>query len=635
MRPLYRSVRPYILPALSYGCVVGIAIAVIPWTGLPAGLGVLSVLLTALLGIFLAMLYIGSAREGRIVGTVGAWGLGLAGLFSFSALMQHSWGAFLGVDVEHGSIVSFLALGTAAVIGALAFSSPNIRKNFLSVIALSGLCTGLGYFLAAHPSLDLVRGTDWFSIYLLAGLSAIAFSALSARATRRAEFALLAACLSIAIMLTFGAADQYVPLLVACSGLLALWWGRRETSNTLKTRVLVMFFVIVALLNVFGLGRSFASAFPSSEDKEYRPSVALSLRTVSLAYAADGFAFLIGDGHGAFGRAWDANRAQPVNESPLWDEEFSVGAALIYSLLIGSGALAVIVASTLSIALSVRLFSVARQRHHQLSAEMSAAAATSLFLLVTAFLHIPSLPMMLLTFMLIAFGSAALLKEANAERMTIPLGRRYDIAVILVLCGLFGVLLLSALVRGHTLMRYLAALRADRTRVESLLSVEGPLYKALQIDAMPEGAAALSRVRQHAAQLRIESTEPSSEQVQQELRILVENAEAAAETAVNGDAQDFRYRIDLGSAFSLGYRALDDRSRLEQAEKFYRDAQDLAPRHPLPYLLRAKVLRILGREEEAITDASAALRLKSNYADAWSFLASSTAPSMRLPNGEN
>lgn len=534
------------------------------------------------------------------------------------------------------SFALFRTLRTARMLTTVVFWSLIAAALFQLVSILFGTAA-IPFPTFADRSVNLIG--KWNDLGLLAALLALLLLARVELGQASKLWRIASGVGGLALVALLGLVNfslAWALLLAGCAalGILALLRQRAEhraehaAAPASLTRMLPWYsiagivFAVVFLLYGTSINTSLTSLFPVSS-LEVRPGLESTLQVITKARQGSIRSTMLGTGPNTFGAAWLANKPAEVNQTPFWNLDFNVGYSTLATAF-GSvgflGALAWLLPLLLLVVALVRAV-----RLNILSREERQAATllglTSLFLLATIALYVPSQNIVLLAFALSGAAFGFLWRQGRpAEDESRPASMLEGIRIIV----LAGALLVFAVVSGFVAARRMVAQAYTGAGLYAL--TQGKVDDALAYAAKSEGVertADALRLQTDAGAQKLaqiaQNKSLSPEQARTAFTAQVQSTIPAGQEAIKASPLDYRSYFSLGRVYDL-LASLKVDGAYQSAQVAYAAATTRNPSSPVIPLAMARLEATHGNAQGTQAAITKALQLKPDYTDAILFV---------------
>lgn len=638
-----------------YGLLAGIVLAlvlVIPTAWFPFQLSKVAVFSVALLVSTVLYVIGGGAKE--LIRTHGFYAALLVGLLPLSYLVSTLFAAerstaITGFSVESDTVLFVLLAAVAYVMSFTLFRTLRTVR-MLSVVVFWSLIaatvfqlvsiifgsTAIPFQTFADRSVNLVG--KWNDLGLLATLLLILlFTRIELVQTTnlwRVGVAIGGVLLVILLgLVNFPLAWMLLLVGSAIIAILALLRQRAdqrsENSFPLSVSAMMPWYPIagaavsvIFLLYGSSINTGLTSIFPVSS-LEVRPGLEATLSVVDAARQDSFRTMLLGTGPNSFGSAWLAFKPGEVNRTPFWNLDFNVGystLATAYGSVGILGALAWLIPLLLLLVAAIRV-----ARLNVLSREEKLTASTvglsSLFLLATIVLYVPSQNLILLAFILsgAAFGFLWRQGRASEEETSAP-SVVQGVGVLV----LAGVLLVVVVLSSFITTRRFVAQAYTGAGFYALASgdTEGALANASRSQKIERTADGL-RLQTDAGAQKLASiaqnTTLSPEDARNQFTAEVQNTIPAGQAAILAAPADYRSYYSLARVYDF-LASLKVDGAYQSAQTAYTAAAQRNPTSPTIPLAAARLEAAQGNAQGTQDNLTKALTLKPDYTDAILFV---------------
>jgi len=358
---------------------------------------------------------------------------------------------------------------------------------------------------------------------------------------------------------------------------------------------------------------------------EVRPSFSA---TLDISRAVLGDNLLLGSGPGTFAESWFLYKPQEINTTVFWNTPFISGVGFILTQIANVGLVGTMVWLAfffLLALLMLRAFGHLPEERWGRFALISTLLAT-LFLWVANFLYVPSMVMLVLTFVLTALFVASCRASGVVSEREIIFSKNSAmnfLAVIAVVgIGIWSVVFtFNVLQRTVSAYHFQQALVLSNTEGVSVEDISSSLVKAMKLVPQDIYYSAFSQLSIARAESVLNATEGTQEENLAKFQEALTNSVTAAETATKLDPKNFRNWISLGSIYSsLVPAPFSVEGAHDKAEEAFKKAEALNPQSPEIPLLFARLELNNVNIDGARTYINKSIALKEDYADAYFLL---------------
>ena len=382
-------------------------------------------------------------------------------------------------------------------------------------------------------------------------------------------------------------------------------------------------FIASVVFAIFGA--RVQSSLPNSfivQSPEVRPSWQGTL-AVGEKVLANPEALVFGAGPNTFTREWALYKPASINATPFWNSDFHAGVASLPTFLITVGFLGV-AAWLIFIGVFVWVLTRAFLRRAQstpVSKVAEALAFGSIFLLAFFALYVPGPALSALTFFSVGLFAAEMSASGRPRNFTLPIlgsGTKEIAGTVALALGILAILwACSASVRitlaealiNESVIVYGSS--QDMTRSGALINDALWFYSG-------DGRAHRAAVELGLLELQQLSvaSDPKNDAAKVQLQSALATTIQQGLSAVSIDNADYQNWLELASL----YRQLAGAQvpeALDNARSAYRQAQIANPTSPLPFYGLAQLDIISNDSAAALSDLSAAVKLKADFAPAY------------------
>ena len=393
---------------------------------------------------------------------------------------------------------------------------------------------------------------------------------------------------------------------------------------------------LVSILFLFfgsSLNTGLTGIFPVSS-LEVRPSYASTLGIIDAARAGSFERMIVGTGPNTFGQEWLLHKPAEVNSSAFWSLDFNVGFSTFITALgtVGLlGILAWLVPLLLVLAGLVRAL-----RTNVLNREDKIVAATlgitSLFLLSSIILYVPSQNIILLAFVLAGATFGFLWRQGQVAAGEHAPTRLSALAVIVAIAV---VVVLSVYAGVATSRRLIAeAYTGAGTQALSSGNVTDALSDASAAQNVDTNGDALrlslSAYSKQIQQIAASTSTPAAD-LQKQFSTAVQAAISSGQMAEKLNPQDYRPTLALAQVYDF-LSSLSVQGAPQTALTVYQQAEAEDPTNPAIPLAMARLAATQGSQSITTTFLTKALTLKPNYTDAILLVVQLDVANKDIPN---
>ncbi len=554
--------------------------------------------------------------------------------------------SLIGFGFERDTALAMFVFGSALAVVALTTKKVahfiRLQKAALAAFALLAIFQITRVTIGADVVLPTLFSSDptatvlgsWNDLAVFSGLVVImALSGLalfSARVIRAGLYITLAIALFLLVLVNLTAV--WITLAIATLMLMIYIFSDASydsNDGTFKMhipwqRLLPSAFVILLSIIFLASGSALGQRISETFNIAYvdvRPSWE---GTMNIGAGALQEHLLFGVGPNAFERAWIDHKPISVNETNFWSTDFSFGIGLVPTAFITGGIL-VGVFWLLFFGAFVYLGSRMLAKRSTAPAHMY-LIASSLFgagyLWVLTVVYVPHIVMLAYAFMLTGVVIAVAYSAGVVTQREIRAQHSYTSGLVLT-----GTIVLLMVVSVGAIV-----VQAERLRTNVILSLavavanEGDLERA----SIMTDSASLFGSDVRAAQLKtniefarfsalLNEENENTQELQTQLEAALSRVVAAAQSAVTANDTDYQNWLLLGDVYA-SLVSLEIDGAMESAQQAYEQAQQRNPNTPLAIMRLARLAFATEDLTAARAYAEDALKLKSNYTDAYYLL---------------
>jgi tetratricopeptide (TPR) repeat protein len=402
--------------------------------------------------------------------------------------------------------------------------------------------------------------------------------------------------------------------------------SNKKTIRRVPTASLVVLIIsIIFTIGFLPLQSMISSFFKLDSSYEARllwqPTAALSWSTVShLPWYRSAFGY----GPNEFAYKWMLDKPLGINNTTLWDTEFTQGVGFVPSTVVtvgGLGFIAWIVFIVLFLLIGFK--TIFKRFKDPFSHYLTISSfLVSLYLWIAAIIYTPSIVTFVLTFFFTGLYFASLFREGVFKEKEIIFDKSKGKSFVFIMSLILG--LIFFLFWAYQIgIRVVASVYANKASIA--LSQAKNLDDVEKAKVYLESAAtlvhddsyyqSLARISLAEANSMLQDTTTPPDTLKSKLKDVYSQALAAANNAVILDPTSFDNLVTLGNVFEIVVPLGVDKS-YENAKIAYQAAGKLNPKSPLiPYLLAQ--LEVDNKNLNAAkTEIGTALQLKQYYLDA-------------------
>ncbi len=646
-----------------YAFLAGIVLAlvlVIPTAWFPFQLAKVAVF--ALFALAAVVLFVCGRGMREVVSARGLFGVLLVALLPLAYLISAYFSidrsvAFTGFGVESDTVLFVVLLFLTFAIAFALFRTLRTVRTLLSVVFWSLIAAVIFQFVSivfgsaaiplatfADRSVNLIG--KWNDLGIIGGLLAMLLLVRVELQTVSNAWRIVVGLVLAALALLLGIINFSLvwglvlgfAVVISIVHLLMQRGGEGTVFSHLAKR-LPWFAIASALVSIlflfFGasLNTNLTNLFPVSS-LEVRPSYSSTLTIIDAARAGSLGRTLVGTGPNTFGQEWLLHKPAEVNQSAFWSLDFNVGFSALVTALgtVGLlGALMWLIPILLILAALVRVvrLGVLTREDNIVAATLS---VTSLFLLSTIFLYVPSQNIIILAFALAGATFGFLWRQGQSaalpEEDTTRFGMYSTLAAIIVVVVL-------AAYAGVATNRRLIAEAYTGYGTEQLSN--GDASGALQSGAFaqtvdPNGDTLRLLVSAYSTQLQtIAASTSTSPDLQKQFTTTVQSAITASQQAEKLNPADYRPTLLLAQIYDF-LSTLKVQAAAQTALNTYQQAAAEDPTNPTIPLDIARLAANQGNQQITTTFLTQALTLKPNYTDAILLVVQLDVANKDIPN---
>jgi tetratricopeptide (TPR) repeat protein len=392
------------------------------------------------------------------------------------------------------------------------------------------------------------------------------------------------------------------------------------------TASLIVFIISVLMTLAMSPIASFTSNHFKISEIDARPSWG---STALIAKGSLAQKPIVGAGPNEFVYEWLLHKPVVINNTDLWETDFNNGVGYVPSSIVETGVLGFLawlafLGCFVWFGVKV-LFSKNKDpfSHYLILSSFLVAS----FLWLIHILYMPSIVTLALAFIWTGLFLGSMLEAGKIkEKMyALPENRSANFVATLVLV----LILLAAVSWGYVITRKtIAASYAaessivfDASKAASISKSESDMVAAIGLDNQSDYHRDLAQIELARIQLLTANQSSLSQQdFQSEFQQIFSNAYGQAQAAEALDPSDYQNSVMLGTVAET-LVPFNTAGAYDNADKAYLAAQKLNPNNPLIDLLIARLDQQNKDNKDAETYVQSALKLKSNYTDAYYLLA--------------
>jgi tetratricopeptide (TPR) repeat protein len=389
--------------------------------------------------------------------------------------------------------------------------------------------------------------------------------------------------------------------------------------------VVALLFTINPVISSTGsIGTVVSGAF-NVQNTDVRPSFSTTLSVAKDTIAKKA---ILGSGPNTFARDWFLYKPTTINTTVFWNTPFQFGTGFIPTQIAETGIL-----GTLSWILFLVLFLmlgwkslVKAPEDKAMKFAVTSSFVGALFLWISAIFYVPSIVILVLTFVLTGLfvASAKVLgivstKEFEFSNRVVTNFAAVLVSIVLVI-GAVSIGFVSYQ-RTLSVVHFENALAYSNTPNTPVDKIESELTKAINLSPADTYYNALYQLSFARAQAVAQSTTGTAEANRQAFQTAISNSIAAAQSATTVSPANYQNWIVLGSIYeSLVPAPLSVAGSFEASKAAYLEAQKRNPESPEPLLLMARLEYDNKNVDGARELIKQALVKKQDYADAYFLL---------------
>lgn len=551
--------------------------------------------------------------------------------------------SLLGNGFEIGTFVSILILYLIFVLSAVHFQTEKRFWYFGLILFLSlsltlifqiiNLVVGIENIfpslLKGIPSNNLVG--NWNDFALFAGL-AVLFSLCTIELLKIKKIYSILIYFLLIISLYF-LAIIHVPSLWLLVGLLALIIlvynlavnksspNRLEVGNKFKFPYISLVVIITAIIFLVGGMRLNEFIVSKTDIKNYdiRPSITATNHITLNALKQNMF---LGTGPNTFTIDWALWRSPDINQTIFWNVDFVNGYSLLLTFLVSVGIL-----GFLAFFLFIIVYLIRGMQSIKIAFEDKISNYfIMMFLLISIYgwlifiFYNPNYVLLTITFSTsgLLLGYLVTQKAIKIKTFSFVNNTFTNIFATLVLNILIFILLFiiyTFTLRYVSIIYYTRSLNFDRANPESLEYSQKMLSKAILLNKSDIYYRALSQIYINQLNHLLSNYDLSNQVINQNMQVLIDQAEASAIDAVNQNRSYYLNYVNLGNIYS-SLVPLNVKDSYNGALLAYNTANKLSPSNPQILFLRAKLEEQNKNFDLAKEYLRQALNLKKDYLEA-------------------
>lgn len=356
---------------------------------------------------------------------------------------------------------------------------------------------------------------------------------------------------------------------------------------------------------------------------EVRPSWTSTLSVAKHALAKHP---LFGVGPNRFVSEWLQAKPAEVNSTIFWSTDFNYGIGIIPTLLVTTGIVGFL---TWLVFLALFLYMGFKALFNRVNDSLASYLSISSFLIalylwIFMVIHVPSAPIIVLTFAFtgIFFASVAATGMIRTRTFDIIRDPRTSFVSVLVLIGV----LLGVVVFGYDIgKKYIASVYFNKALAAAngagnIPEAELNISRALRFNQDDVYYRTLSQLNLIKINQLVSQQNLSQDILKNQFQAALGTAQAAAQAALSLDKTKYENWVSAGSVYEAVV-PFNFKDAYEQALASYKQAQVLNPLNPALPLIMARLEVAHSNVSQAKTDIGQAIQMKNDYTDAIYMLA--------------
>jgi len=545
-------------------------------------------------------------------------------------------------------LVSVLFFITASVITNLTevfqvYGALIISLSLLAVFAFIKILSGGNWLVlntfSGNMSNPIGAWTDYaMGFSLLAVLSLLALTMLSLSKITRI-FMNVIFVLSIVLMAIINFSVAWTAVLVFSLVLLVyLLTVEKSSADLEKSKInkkiwpAIVLFAVSLLFTINpvvsstqgNIGNVISGVF-KIENTDIRPSF---MTTLSVAKSTLLKKPVLGSGPASFQRDWLQYKPQSINASVFWNTPFQFGAGFVPTQVAETGIVGTLAWIFFFVCFLLLGWKALVRSPEDKNARFALISSfvSSLFLWIVCFLYIPSIVILVLTFIFTGLfvGVCRIVEVVSSKELMFA--DKVIINFVFVLLSI--VLVIGAVTLGFvsyqktlSVVHFEKALVLSNTANTSPDQIAAEIGKAINLSPSDTYYNALYQINFARAQSVSQKTTGDQEANKKEFQTAISNSIAAAQNATNVAPGNYQNWIILGSLYeSLMPEPISLTGAYDAAKNAYNEAKKRNPESPEPILLLARLEYTNKNIDGARTLVEQALEKKQDYADAYFLL---------------
>lgn len=638
---------------LAYGLMLALVflfpLFFIPFPGFP--IGFTKALLFGVVGLLAAtLIFFDMRREHSGIPVVySVVVLGLFAAFVVSTLFSISpWVSIIGGNLASDTLVMIAAIVLVSI--ALPRIITTKKRAFFTLIALFGSGVLLFVFHLTRfffgpsvlsfnifGSIESTTAGSWPELSFFAGLFVVMATLLVQFMTLSREMKIAVwtvGALALLVVVATSFALAYL-ILAGAHLLITLYVITRssETRISFARYALPLFLTALFAVCFFAVGaineqiqERFGSAYT-----QVRPRWSATLEVAQGAWE-DPRTLMVGSGPHTFSYLWEDHRPDEVIESRFWNTSFEEGVSTFATIAVTTGLLGLLALAGVAGYLIWRLAVFVRRppEHPLMRALLAVSLGGSVYLMTVLLFTVVSPFVFVLAFFFLAFATSLevqdsrlrLFGEGGGGHITPMLVGSAGVISLIVLLPFLSLVVARTLYASGSLA--LSVQGDEGITIEKVRTAEERLKLASRFEKNARYAQLLvdfklARLRELLA--RLEAEEITPDEFKGEFNTLQSELVSSASMAVDVDPRNYVNWIKYGNV-QEAFGALEIKGAFEEAQTAYTRAREENPTSPEIPLIKARLTALQEDVEGARATAKEALAMKSNYADAYLFLAS-------------
>lgn len=616
------------------------------------------VLISTFISISFFLWLIARLKDGRFVFPKSIILLGGAilpvALFFSSLFSDAPASSFVGLGYEIGTFSSILILYILMFLASVYFQQKKRMFYLHSVLFLSAIAVFLYQVLRfvflsfnlplsnlfSQLPVNLVgKWVDlsiFFGFISILSLSAIEFASLSSRA-KKALYFILGISIFVLAVINFQLSWVVVGIFSLIIFVYALSFGDKNIKDSSDRKIPTAPFAVLLISLFFILsgsliGGAIYSIFRIPQEV-LRPSWT---QTIEVAKSSLSENPVFGAGPNMFTSQWLLFKPAEINNSILWNMNFSAGIGFIPSSMIVTGAVGIIAWLLFLLAFLYRgirsVFLLRVKVAHSYMVVSSFLGA--LYFWVFSFFYVPNVVIVFLAFLMTgvfvaSLAEAKLIKNYNFSFLEDP---RVGFVSVLVLI----LLVISSIVGGYVLFQKFLSVGYFQSGLISLNTnrdldkAEQDISRAVSLNKNDTYYRTLSKIYLAKLNSTLSKKDISKETLKAKFQAISGNAIKNAIFATQLNKKNYINWVNLANIYQSLLTLGAPKKFYESAKSAYSTAMALNPKDPALFLSMSRLEMIAGSKDKAREYIADALNEKSNYTDAIFFLSQIQASEGKL-----